>query len=359
GKTNILRALSFLSYFCTVGAREPSDKIRNERRVLKVAADSFFGNDDPIRFYIEFTKNKKNYTYELDIKSGNITRELVVRKASRTQILIERKNNKIINCLKAFEEFKNFELQSNTSIIEMLNSYKFKNNVSELRLTYDFFNEMIINVNYNGYHDLAFDLSKESESFYSEIERFEFVKEVIKISDQSVKDIEIAKAKNADGDDIYFPIFYHAYNDKPKPLPFYQQSDGTKKLFSVLSAYFTVLSTGGVLILDEFDIHLHAMILPEILKLFLNRDINLFGAQFIFTSHNTEIIDTLGKYRTFLVNKEDSESFGYRLDEIQGSMIRNDRPITPLYVDGKIGGVPLIKESKIPELMSKLAHESK
>ena len=41
------------------------------------------------------------------------------------------------------------------------------------------------------------------------------------------------------------------------------------------------------------------------------------------------------------MNKEDNESYCYRLDEITGSMIRNDRQITPLYLDGKIGGIPI------------------
>jgi hypothetical protein len=51
-------------------------------------------------------------------------------------------------------------------------------------------------------------------------------------------------------------------------------------------------------------------------------------------------MDTLGKYRTFLVNKENNESFGYRLDEIPGDMLRNDRLISPIYNEGKIGGIP-------------------
>jgi hypothetical protein len=41
-----------------------------------------------------------------------------------------------------------------------------------------------------------------------------------------------------------------------------------------------------------------------------------------------------------LVNKEDNESFAYRLDEIPGDILRNDRPILPAYNDGKIGGIP-------------------
>jgi hypothetical protein len=51
-------------------------------------------------------------------------------------------------------------------------------------------------------------------------------------------------------------------------------------------------------------------------------------------------MDFLGRYRTILVNKENNESYGYRLDEISGDIIRNDRPISPAYNAGKIGGVP-------------------
>jgi len=40
------------------------------------------------------------------------------------------------------------------------------------------------------------------------------------------------------------------------------------------------------------------------------------------------------------VNKDENKSYSYRLDEIPGDMIRNDRPIEPIYRSGKIGGVP-------------------
>jgi len=44
-----------------------------------------------------------------------------------------------------------------------------------------------------------------------------------------------------------------------------------------------------------------------------------------------------------LFNKTDGECVGYRLDELNPELIRNDRPIEPLYKSGKIGGVPIIK----------------
>jgi hypothetical protein len=53
-------------------------------------------------------------------------------------------------------------------------------------------------------------------------------------------------------------------------------------------------------------------------------------------------MDHLGKYRTYLVNKKNNESYGYRLDEIPGDILRNDRPVSTPYRNGKIGGVPKI-----------------
>jgi len=74
------------------------------------------------------------------------------------------------------------------------------------------------------------------------------------------------------------------------------------------------------------------------LNFLLIKKININNAQLIITAHNTEIIDSLGRYKTILVNKENNESYCYRLDEV--SLLRNDRLISPLYSKGKIGGTP-------------------
>ena len=62
----------------------------------------------------------------------------------------------------------------------------------------------------------------------------------------------------------------------------------------------------------------------------------------IFTTHNDNIMDIMGKYRITLLNKDKCESYAYRLDEIPGDILnlRNDRSILRVYNEGKIGGVP-------------------
>jgi uncharacterized protein len=76
--------------------------------------------------------------------------------------------------------------------------------------------------------------------------------------------------------------------------------------------------------------------------LFENNETNLYDAQLIFSTHHADIMDKLSKYKTVIVAKENNESYAYRLDEIPGDILRNDRPISPVYKAKKIGGFPKI-----------------
>ena len=76
--------------------------------------------------------------------------------------------------------------------------------------------------------------------------------------------------------------------------------------------------------------------------MFTCRESNPNGAQLIFSTHDSDILDLVGKYRIYIVNKRENESFAYRLDEVAGDMVRNDRPVAPVYRSGKLGGIPRI-----------------
>lgn len=99
---------------------------------------------------------------------------------------------------------------------------------------------------------------------------------------------------------------------------------------------------GGILILDELDINLHPDLIPILLNFFESEKLNPKNAQLIFTTHNNEIMDRLKKSRIILVNKEDNESYLYKLDET-GEILRNDRSISKIYNTGKLGGKPNIE----------------
>ncbi|HFG2197569.1 TPA: ATP/GTP-binding protein, partial [Vibrio cholerae] len=206
---------------------------------------------------------------------------------------------------------------------------------------YNFFNVVLYNVGYSGLINSTIDSNKISELLYHSEAMFEFTKEIITSSDTGVKDIIIRKDKDEEtGKDKFIPFFVHEVDNEEHFLPIFAESSGTKSLYHQLGRYQVVLKLGGILCLDEFDINLHPHILPKLINLFECDKKNQSGAQLLFTTHNSEIMEYMGKYRTYLVEKENNECFAYRLDEIPSDIIRNDRAILPLYNSGKLGGVP-------------------
>ncbi|KKK80146.1 hypothetical protein LCGC14_2826400, partial [marine sediment metagenome] len=151
-----------------------------------------------------------------------------------------------------------------------------------------------------------------------------------------------AGKNEADDVEYYFPVFEHDVRIKENKLTYHYQSLGTQTLFRSMPYYLYALSNGGVLVMDEFDTDFHPHMLKKIVSYFDDEKLNAKNAQMLFSTHNTDILEYMGKYRTVFVNKESSESYGYRLDEIPGDIIRNDRLIAPVYNSGKIGGVPRI-----------------
>ena len=328
GKTNLLKIISFFNFFC---CHSFGDKPENP-----IASETYFDCEQPSSFYIDFIIKKTQYRYELILNKKEVIKETIYRKKNRFIPIVERNNRKETKCIKEFDELKIIKLRTNASIISTAHQYE----IDSFSDIYDFFNKIISNVNLYGIYDKDFGLSYISELYSKEKKLFNFVKKLIIACDLGIHDIKIKKIKDEEDADIYFPIFYYKNQDSTKALLFQNQSSGTKALYNQLWIYKVILEEGGVLVLDEFDINLHPHMLPILLELFFNKKTNKKNAQLLFTTHNTKIIDTLGKYKVFFVNKDDNESFGYRLDEIPGEIIRNDRPISPIYDAGKIGGVP-------------------
>lgn len=330
GKTNVLKALSFLTEFCKNSfSYKPDDQIPFE---------NFFDNSDATEFYMDFISEGTIYRYELTLTDSEVVSEIFYRKDARLSKIIERRGPKLVRCVNSFKELNVVKLRSNASLISTAHQYE----IAAFNPIYKFFSRIFTNVNFFGHLSETIELGNASELYHHNDNVFKFVKELILKFDNGIKDIEIKAKKLEDGSVEYYPIFIYQINKKRKVLNYLSQSSGTKSLYLQLSFYKVVLDVGGTLTLDEFDTKLHPHILPVLLKMFTDAAVNKMDAQLIFSTHNAEILDILGKYRTYLINKEDNESYAYRLDEIPGDIIRNDRPLMPIYNSGKIGGVPKI-----------------
>ena len=74
-------------------------------------------------------------------------------------------------------------------------------------------------------------------------------------------------------------------------LPLENESSGTRILFSLSGPLLDTLQEGTTLIIDELNNNLHPLALDYLINLFASGKSNANGAQLIFTTHDSSILD--------------------------------------------------------------------
>ena len=69
------------------------------------------------------------------------------------------------------------------------------------------------------------------------------------------------------------------------------ESDGTQKIFALAGYWLNILKNGHTLVVDELHAHLHPKLVKFLIDLFHDPKANAHGAQLIFTTHDTSILD--------------------------------------------------------------------
>lgn len=302
GKTCGLRVLSFIYDFCLNSFLYPPNS--------PILYDTYFHNEDRSEFYITFSLSGSanvEYTYELELDKRKVYSEKLTEKAGRrSKILLKRKDRQIVrNELCAVPS--GIIYKDTASFISTLIQY----GVEEIKPFGEYFSRVNSNVVYGLTRDDPM-TDYVAQYYYDYPELHKRVVRQLREWDTGIADVEITTMPDMQGRPIYMSLFSHEAGDVTKQLYFSSQSNGTKLLYNRLKDIFITLDTGGVLIFDEIDTHLHSGIVPSLLKYFLSPETNPKSAQIIFTSHSTAILDMLKKYRVYLFKKLKGESICYR-----------------------------------------------
>lgn len=333
GKSCALRVISFIKSFCL-------NSFQEEKPDDKIFYDTFFNNNDKSEFFLDFSLaddlNRK-FKYQIILDRNKVYSErLSVKSKGRATLLFSRIGNKI-KTDRYFHISKDLpDFRDNVSFFSTFFQY----NIAAAKPFFYFFSSIFTNVGYIGINEY-----KESDSmarFYHE--NPDLLAKVIgylKMFDTGIVDVEIKNWSDIAGNNLYMSIFKHQTEDGVKELKIYSQSMGTKVLYNQLLPLMFVVENGGLLVYDELDTHLHSAILPNILGHFFNRSQNKKHAQIVFTAQNSSLLDKMKKYRTYLFNKEEGESYCYRIDELPQTITqRNERSLEQAYKSGLLGGVP-------------------
>jgi len=125
------------------------------------------------------------------------------------------------------------------------------------------------------------------------------------------------------------------------------ESNGTQKLVALAAPILDSLRSGKVLVVDEIDARLHPLLTRAIIKLFNSRDTNSSGAQLIFITHDTSLLDAalLRRDQYWFTEKDHYEaSHLYSLAEFKSDTVRNDSSYDKGYKSGRYGAIPFLGE---------------
>ncbi|UCQ19326.1 ATP-binding protein [Edwardsiella tarda] len=160
---------------------------------------------------------------------------------------------------------------------------------------------------------------------------------------ESIKEIVISNMKDKEVIDV---TTVH-YNEKSEPVSFSleDESHGTQKLFSLAGPWLNSLEDGYVLVIDELHDTLHPKLVSFLVSLFNDPNINKNGAQLIFSTHDTSILnqDVFRRDQVWFCEKNDShETIIYPLTDFSPRKGREN--LEAAYLDGRYGSLPLIKK---------------
>ena len=133
-------------------------------------------------------------------------------------------------------------------------------------------------------------------------------------------------------------------------LPFSDESDGARKLIAALPVILLALREGRLVIIDELDAKLHPKLLKYVILLFKNKEINKYGAQLLFTSHDMYTLKNTVFRRDeiwFAAENDAHESEIYSLHEIRGEdneRIKSTAAYDKQYLEGRYGADPYLSD---------------
>lgn len=133
--------------------------------------------------------------------------------------------------------------------------------------------------------------------------------------------------------------FAHTGLDQPIRMPL--ESHGTQQFFRIYPTIHRALSIGGIAVVDELDVAIHPAVLPEILRWFSDPNRNPHGAQLWMSCHAVSLLDDFLKEEVLICEKSASgATHVYGLGDIKG--IRRQENFLQNYLGGVYGGVPSI-----------------
>ncbi len=120
------------------------------------------------------------------------------------------------------------------------------------------------------------------------------------------------------------------------------ESEGTRKLLAMAGPLVDTLKFGDILVIDELDARLHPLLTKEIVGLFGDPERNPNGAQLVFTTQDTNLLDPCFLRRDQIWFTEKDRQGASHLYSLVEFKIDENAPFERDYIQGRYGAIPYL-----------------
>jgi len=142
--------------------------------------------------------------------------------------------------------------------------------------------------------------------------------------------------------------FHHITEQGRAVFDLMDESSGTRNLLFLTGPILEILGKGLTLLIDELDTSLHTLLVQALVRLFHRPDVNTGGAQVIFSTHDTSLLDAYGLLRRdqiwFVEKRPDQTSSLYPLLDFSP---RKHEALERGYLQGRYGALPFLRDQSL------------
>lgn len=357
GKSNLIKALHYMRAVVleSVTMMQPGQTFAVQPFRLDPASEK-----EPTEFEVTFVLDHVRYQYGFTMNSKRVISEyLLVYKSFKPQKWFERhydadKDKEVYDFGTGLKGPKNL-WEGATRPNALFLSMAVQLNSEDLRPVFDWFVRDLVIFNEKSplNPQISIQLLKEAEGNKR-------ICDFLAKADISISDIEVVTNK-VPGQTLHFDLsagktelrseeieesrlrFTHVTNHAKAVFDLDDESNGTRILVLLAAPILDILDKGLTLVIDELDTSLHTLLVRELVRLFHRPDVNRRGAQLIFTTHDTSLLDAPDLFRRdqiWLVEKDiDQASTLVALAEFSP---RKHEALEKGYLIGRYGGIPFL-----------------
>lgn len=345
GKSNVLNAFWFMvNYVLTSHEKQlhkPIDRIpfKFDKATL----------EKPSSFEVIFTIDDIRYVYGFSATDKEVVEEyLYYYPNGRQAIIFERKNTNEYRFTVDVDE--QMTLRDRTSANKLYLSVASNWNYKKVVPVFGWFASCKILTKNSVADAYGVDAEQLRDDEYRSV-----IEAMLRVADFGIQSLQIREVENvkrlAKTEEEYISIdAIHLVQDEdgnthPFALNMTEESDGTNSYFKLVGIVKNVLDKGDLLVADEMDAHLHPLLMKHLVMLFNSETYNPNGAQLIFTSHNTNLLD-LDVFRRDQIwfTEKDEKCVATDLFSLYDFSVRKDAKVEKGYLIGRYGAIPFIKE---------------